>query len=428
MARKVGWRIVPLMTAAFFCSYLDRVNIGFAAVTMNKALGMSNSMFGVAAGAFAIGYIICGIPSTLMLHRVGARRWISFIMVAWAMCSAATAFVGNATQLLAMRLLLGAAEAGFIPGIIFYFSFWFTSHYRGRALSAFYSIGPLGLLIGGPLSSAALSLQGRLGLAGWQWLFIVEAVPTLILAVIVFVVMTDRPADATWLSPQDKQVLQQRLNVEHSAAPNARLVTSGESVFRDGRVWRLAFVYLAIGTSGIGAVFFLPLMIRTMGFSPFDTGLMAAIPGIAAGAALPLWGLWTDRSRRREWVVAAAGGAIAAGLLGAALLFPSRWALVPICLAMVGFYGGLAAFWTLPTEFLAAAGAASGIGLINVVGNLGNFTGPALLGAISDRTHSYPMGLNTLAVIATIGAAILIVNTRPHPREVQISASGGDGH
>jgi ACS family tartrate transporter-like MFS transporter len=407
-ARKVWWRIVPLMTAAFFFSYLDRVNIGFAAVTMNRALGFSNTVFGVGAGAFAIGYALFGVPSTLLLHRVGARRWISVMMIAWAVCSAATAFVTNFTELSGARLLLGIAEAGFTPGVIFYFGYWFPSEYRGRALSSFYFIGPLGLLIGGPLSSAVLSLDGFLGFAGWRWLFIVEAFPTLLLAVLVFWAMPDNPVDASWLSPTEKRRLGERLMGERRDVEGLLGEVSVWRTLMSTRVWVLAAVYLGVGTSGIGAVFFLPLMIRSMGFSILSTGFVAAAPGLAAALALPLWGIWTDRSRRRESVVAAACCAMSIGLLGTAVLLPSPWALASISIAMIGFYGCLAAFWTLPSAFLTGASAAAGIAFVNVVGNLGNFSGPAVLGAVSDLTRSYGAGLICLAVIAACAGATMI--------------------
>lgn len=407
--RKVWWHLLPLLTVVFFFSYLDRVNISFAAVTMNQALGLSNTVFGMASGAYSIGYVLFAIPSTLLVHKLGARRWISTIMAAWALCSAATAFVQTPAQLLLVRLALGVAEAGFIPGIILYFTEWFPSERRGRALSAFYCIGPLALLIGGPLSSALLSLDGHGGLAGWQWLFLLEALPTLVLAAIVFAVLPDRPANARWLSDLERTSLMTRLAAERACIETGDAGHHGplSRVIFQPRVLRLALVYLSIGTSGIGAVFFLPLMIRSMGYSVLNTGLVAALPGIAAAIALPFWGWWTDRARNPSAVVATACGAIALGLAGSALLMPSPFALLPLSLAMIGFYGCLAAFWALPSAFLVGAAAAVGIGFINLAGNIGNFTGPWLLGWISDRTHSYGAGLIGLAALAALAAGIL---------------------
>jgi len=418
MAKKIWLRIIPLITGVFFFSYLDRVNIGFAAVTMNRALGFSNAVFGAGAGAFAIGYALFGIPSTLILHRVGARLWISCMMIGWGVCSALTALVTTPMQLYVVRMALGLCEAGFIPGVIFYFTHWFPNQYRGRALSSFYSIGPLGLLIGGPASSALQSLNGAWGLAGWQWLFVVEALPTVFLAVAIYVLLVDRPSSAHWLSATEKQMLGDMLSSEHAGILSSKTAVSPWQGIRNARVWALAMVYLCIGTSGIGAVFFLPLMIKSMGFSVRTTGLLAGLPGIAAALALPLWGIWRDRSGRGELVVGFACCAIALGLSGAAVLMPSPWALLPISVAMMGFYGSLAAFWTVPSTFLVGASAAVGIGFINVVGNLGNFTGPALLGAAADQWGKYSTGLWLLAAIAATAVAILVAGADSRTKRV----------
>jgi ACS family tartrate transporter-like MFS transporter len=405
--RKVTWHIVPLMALVLLFNYLDKVNIGFAAVTMNKDLGFSNTVFGLAAGFFAIGYALFGVPSTLLLHRVGARRWISLIMVIWGLISAATAFVNSSRDMLIARFVLGAAEAGFTPGMIFYFSLWFPNRYRGRVLGAFLLIYPFSLVIGGPMSSALFSLDGWLGLHGWQWLFLIEALPTVALAGFVFALLNDKPADAAWLS------LKERAWLEHELAADAACIDPAGENSRVGRQWsdRRAWLLLAanmgLSTSGIGAYFFMPLIIKSMGFSAQNTGLLVALPGIAATILLPLWGIWADRARRRETVVAAACALIVLGLLGAAPLLPSVWAIIPLSLAMVGFFGGLVAFWTLPSQFFVGAGAAISIAIINVMGNLGTFTGPYLLGWLSDKTGTYEAGLLSLAAIAAATSLLL---------------------
>lgn len=403
-----AWRrIVPLLVAVLLCSYLDRVNIGFAAVEMNRALGFSNGVFGTAAGFFALGYVLFGIPSTLMLHRVGARRWISFIVIAWGICSGATAFITNAEELRVARFLLGAAEAGFAPGVILYFSCWFPSEYRGRVLGSFAFIQPVALIIGGPVSSSLLALGGVLGLAGWQWLLIVEALPTVVLAALVLRHLPDRPDTATWLPEANRNWLAERLAEERRRIEGTREVSSAWGVLRSGRVWALAVVGLAFSTSGTGTVFFMPLIIRSMGFSVLHTGLVAAIPGVVCTLSVPLWGLWADRARSREAVVAVAALVIGVGLAGTAALLPSAWALVPLCAAMMGYYGFVAAFWTLPSMFLSGARAAAGISFINIVANLGNFTGPSVLGRVTDLSSSYAMGLSCLAAVA-VGAAVIM--------------------
>lgn len=403
---RIWWRIVPLMAVAMLFAILDKVNLGFAALTMNQDLGLSNTAFGTAAGAFAIGYLLFGVPATLLLHRLGARRAISLMMLAWGLCSAATAFVTGPQELLVVRFLLGMAEAGFVPGAVVYFSYWFPSEYRGRVLGSLFFVQPVGLVVAGPVSSVLLSFDGSLGLAGWQWLFVLEALFTFLLVPLVFLRMTARPSEAHWLAAAQKEWLEARLALE-SRSEQLRTGLCGWRTLASGRVWALALVYLCIGTSGIGLVFFLPLTIKSIGFSVWNTGFLAAVPPAVAALTLPLWGIWTDRARSREAVVAVCCSAIVAGLLGAAASLPSAWALVPISLAMSGFFGCLAAFWTLPSRFLTGAAAAAGIAFINVTGNIGNFTGPALFGWMVDATRSYAAGLICLAASAAVAALVM---------------------
>jgi len=410
--RTIGRRIMPLLAPALFFAYLDRVNLGFAALTMNRDLQLTNTQFGTAAGCFAAGYVIAGIPSTLMLHRVGARRWISLTMLTWGLCSAATAFVTRPQELFSVRLLLGMAEAGLAPGIVVYLGRWLPSEYRGRMFGALFIINPLSQLIGSPLSSVLLAADGRLGLAGWQWLFIVEALPTLVLAAVVFAALADQPSEARWLSAEQAQWLNRRLAAQQLSVPASAGPGAGWRVLADKRVWMLAAIATGIGTSGIGTLIFLPLIIHSMGFSVWSTGFVAAAPAAVAAAALPLWGVWADRVRSREWVVAAGCGLIACGLLGTAVLLPSAWAIAPLCLAVAAFFGCLPAFWALPAAFLTGIGAAAGIALINVAGNLGQFAGPYLLGRLADLSHTHTSGLLCLAAIAAVAAALAAGQTQ----------------
>ena len=404
--KKVWRRSVPLLMICLLFNYLDKVNLGFAALTMNQELGFSNTVFGAGAGFFAIGYALFAIPSTLLLHRLGARRWMAIIILAWGLCSASTAFVTTPQQLFCVRLLLGMAEAGFTPGAILYFSYWFPSEYRGRVLGMFLLILPLGMIVGGPAASALFSLNGLFGLAGWQWLFIVEALPTLGLALAVLFLLTDRPDTARWLSFAEKDWLNERLASEQ---PNTRNGNSTWHAFTDARMWKLAIASLTMNTAGVGALIFLPLIVKSIGFSITHTGWIVALPGVFAGLTLPLWGIWADRARSREMVVTFACCTIAVGLAGAAASLPSIWAIAALCLAMVGLNGSLVAFWTLPSSFLTGASAAAGIAFINIAGNMGIFTGPYLLGWLADRTQSHSVGLTCLAVIAALAAAIMSV-------------------
>lgn len=398
-------RIVPPIGLAMLVAILDKVNLSFAALTMNADLGLSSTAFGMAAGAFSIGYVLAGLPLTLLLHRFGARRVIGGMMVAWACCSVATAFVTSPTQLLVTRLLIGMAEAGFAPGAVLYLSRWFPDEYRGRVLSSFFFIQPVGLVVAAPVSTALLLFSGA-GLAGWQWLFLVEGVSTLLFTVLIVSLLADRPAQARWLSETQREWLLARLA---TPAMTTGSEASGPAVLgavSSKRTWLLAAVYLGLGTSGIGPIFFLPLLIKSMGFANTSSGLLAAIPPLLAALLLPLWGGWTDRTSDRQWVVAAGAAALAGGLVTAAIALPSPWALAGICVAMSGFFGCLAAFWTLPSRFLGGASAAAGIAFINVTGNLGNFAGPALMGRLSDVTQSYAVGLMLLGALAALTAIL----------------------
>jgi ACS family tartrate transporter-like MFS transporter len=319
----------------------------------------------------------------------------------------ATAFVTRPEELLAVRCALGAAEAGFAPGVILYFNSWFPRNYQGRVLGGFFFIAPMSLIIGGPLSSVLLSWNGRAGLAGWQWLFIVEALPTLLLALAVFICVAEHPGKASWLTPGDSHWLEERMRSENGGNPESPNEDHALRALSNGPVWALAVVYLGISAAGAGAVFFMPLMIRTMGFSIWASGWVIALPAAMSALSLPLWGLWADRSTRRPIVVAIGCACVAMGLLGAALLLPSAWALLPISLSMVGFFGCLPAFWTLPSTLLRGASAATGIALINTVGSLGNLLGPTVLGRTLDLFGSYGVGLISLAAVAGFSATLL---------------------
>ena len=405
------WRhVVPLLALVLFLNYLDKVNIGFASLQMNRDLALSNTAFGVAAGLFAIGYAFAAIPSTLLLNRCGARRWVSLVMVIWGLCSAATAFVTTRSGLYLARVALGAAEAGFTPGVIFYLNSWFPSAYRGRALGSFLIILPIALVVGGPLSSVLLSVNGLLGLEGWQWLFLVEGLPSVVLAGLVFAFLADSPRTARWLSAGERMWLTQELAAEDRKISGSQSRARVRDALTQPRVLILAIAYHGIAASGTGAIIFLPLVIRSMGFSTSMTGIMAALPALVSALSLPLWGFWTDRAHDRSLVVAASCLAITTGLLGTAALFPAPLALAPLTLALVGFFGSVAPFWTLPSSMLTGAAAAAGIAAINVAGNLGSFSGPALFGWLADHLRSYTTGLVGMAMLAAAAGVLLVAS------------------
>jgi ACS family tartrate transporter-like MFS transporter len=406
---QVWWRIIPLLASALLLNYLDKANLSFAALQMNHALGLSNTAYGVAAGFFSIGFAVAAIPSTLALQRFGARRWMSLLMVAWGLCSAGTALVSNRQELVVARVILGVAEAGFSPGVLLYLTYWLPSEYRGRVLSSFLLILPAGLVIGGPISSGLLSWDGFLGLPGWKWLFLGEGLPTVVLACVVFRFLPDGPADACWLSQTQRDWLTGRL----AAQARSVAATQGHRVGWRGlaNVWvvSLAVTFLGMTTSGAAGNSFLPLVIHSMGFSVGHVGFVVAVPALLAMLSQPLWGVWTDRAQRPEIVVVVACLTHAVGLVGAAMLLPSAWALFPLSVAFVGYFGSVAPFWTLPPAFLTGASAAAGIAFITLAGNLGGLTGPSLMGWVSDATRSYAGGEIAAAAPLAVSATILVV-------------------
>jgi ACS family tartrate transporter-like MFS transporter len=412
---KIWWRLVPLISAGLLLNLIDRTNIAFAGLQMNAALRLSNSGFGLGAGFFAIGILLFGLPSTLLLERFGARRWIGGTLIAWGLLSGATAFVRDLQQLLIVRLLLGVAEAGFVPGVILYFSYWFPSAYRGRVLGAFIFMQPVALILGSPIC-AALVGHGVFGLAGWQFMLIAEALPTIILGLAIYRCLPSKPAEARWLSAAEHRWLEERLQSERRADPPKEAGGGVRRVLGMPRVWTMAAVYLAIVTSGTGLIFFIPLIIRSMAFSILETGFVAPLPWIAGALVMPLWGTWVDRVEDREIVVAASTGALALGLLFTALLLPSRWAIAPFTFAMVGLCGFLPTFWTVPYRILTGATIAAGIGFINVIGNSGNLIGPYLVGSLTDATGGYGGGLVGMAAFAAIGTFLLLAQRRINHR------------
>ena len=406
---RVWWRIVPLLAGALVLDVLDRSNLALAAVQMKQALGLSNAALGFAGGFVGIGYAVAAVPSTLALQRVGARRWMSLLMLVWGLCSAGTALVANRSELAFARILLGIAEAGFAPGLILYLTYWLPSEYRGRVLSSVLMFTSGVQVISGPLGSGLLSLDGLLGLAGWKWLFIAEGLPTVMLACVIFRFLPDRPADARWLTPEQRDWLTERLAAQSRNVDAAQSHRFGWRALRNVWVVLLGVVYLGMLTSGNVLGSFLPLIVRSMGFSVGHVGFVLALPPLLGMLSQPLWGAWSDRAQRREMVVVAGCLMQALGLCCAGALLPSPWALVPLTAAVVARLGTTAPFWTLPPAFLTGTSVAAGIALINLAGNFGGFTGPSLMGWASDATGSYGGGLIVGAAPVVVSAAILAV-------------------
>ncbi|HEY6927487.1 MAG TPA: MFS transporter [Steroidobacteraceae bacterium] len=422
---KVWWRIMPLLAGGLLLDYIDRSNIGLAALQMKQALGLSNTALGVAGGFVSIGYAAAAIPSTLALQRFGARRWMSLIMVVWGLCSAGTALVSNRQELAFARVLLGIAEAGFSPGLLLYVTYWLPSEYRGRVLSYILMVAALVAIISGPIASGLLSLDGLLGLAGWQWLFIAEGLPTVVLAFVMFRFLPDGPPDAHWLSQSQRQWLIERLATQSQSVASAQGNKVGWHALANVWVIILAVAFLGMTTSGGTSHSFLPLIVRSMGVSVAHVGFIVAIPYILVMLSQPLWGAWSDRARRREIVVVTGCAVHALGLVWAGALLPSPWALVPLTVAFIGYHGSVAPFWTLPPALLTGSSAAAGIALINLAGNLGGFTGPSLMGWVSDTTGSYGNGIIAGAAPVLISALILTLMAFRTARPVVVSPSGG---
>jgi ACS family tartrate transporter-like MFS transporter len=402
---KISWRVLPLIVVIYLVAYIDRTNVAFAAIGMNRDLGFSASVYGWGAGIFFIGYFIFEVPSNVILHRVGARVWIARIMITWGIVSGLMALVTGPKSFFAMRFLLGVAEAGFFPGVLLYFTYWFPSKYRARVVSALFLAVPVSNALAAALSGALLQLEGVAGLAGWQWMFILESLPAVLLAPVVLLRLTDRPAQATWLAPDERAWLATRLEDERRVTEGARAMTLFEAL-TDRRIAGLSLVYLTIVTSTYGITFFLPLMVKAHGLSNVATGLVTAVPYTFGAVGMLLWAYSSDRRGERRWHFMIAALLAAAGFVMAAFSGSLAISLVAISIAAIGLYGSKPVFWPVPSAFLSGTAAAGGIALINSVGNLGGFAGPYVIGWIRDSTQSYVAGLWFLAACALASAAL----------------------
>jgi MFS transporter, ACS family, tartrate transporter len=410
--RKVYFRLLPLLFLAYFICYLDRINVGFAALTMNKDLGFTATVYALAATAFFWGYCLFEVPSNIVLENVGARIWIARIMITWGLFSGATAFVTGATSFAGVRFFLGVCEAGFFPGMILYFTYWFPARYRGRVVGWFMTAIPVAIFLGGPISTSVLvGLDGLLGLAGWRWLFLCEAAPAVILGIVVLFYLTDRPAKAHWLDPHEREWLIAELAAERSAVEQVRVYTVLQSLL-NLRVLALAIIYLGIGTASLGLVLFLPQMIKQLGVSNLMTGFATSVPYIVGTIGMIICGYITDHMYERRWNLFFTCFAAAVGLFAAALLTGSFWTLAVIAVATIGFYGMKTSFWPLPSTFLSGTAAAAAIAGINSIGNLGGLIGPVAVGWLKDTTGSFEAGLFFLSGCALISAIVTVLAVR----------------
>jgi MFS family permease len=407
--RQVAWRLLPLLMLGYFCAALDRANVGMAALTMNQQLGFSNAVFGFGAGLFFFGYFLAEIPSNLILNTFGARRWFARILLTWGIISGLTAFVWNDWSFYSIRFLLGLAEAGFLPGVLVYLIWWFPAYYRSRMMGIFYSSGTISLIIGPPIGGLLLQLNGVLGLAGWQWLFLVEAAPPVIMCVVMWRLLTDKPTDATWLRPEQRIWLSERLASERAQREAVRKYSLGEA-FYNPKIWLLTLAYIGANISMFGLQIFLPLIVKGLGASTNMIGLISAVPFVFALVAMNYWARHSDLTGERTWHVAGAALLCAAGL-GACILIGVGHAVVTMMALIVAAMGAWAlctTFWALPSAMLTGAAAAGGLAMINAVANLGGWFGPWLFGLVKDATGSDNIALLCLALAPAVSALAVI--------------------
>ena len=417
---RLTWRLLPFLFLLYIVAYLDRINVGFAALQMQEQLKFSDRMYGLGAGMFFAGYFLFQVPSNLVLNRVGARRWIAILMIVWGVISSSMAAVETPRGFYILRFLLGSAEAGFFPGMILYLKSWFPETARARAVALFMTAGPLSGVLGGPLSGALLGLHHRGGLAGWQWLFLLEGLPAIVLGAVVYFRLADRPSEVTWLREEQCSWLIRTLENEKTASSadgsaDALTVFFIEVVLNP-RIWLLAFIYFGLNTCSYGISLWLPTLIHSWSASgSFFIGMVSAIPYLAAAGAMVLVGQHSDRTGERRWHVALLA------LTGAAALFIAAYAgslavsVAAISVAMLSVSSMVGPFWAMPTKFLQGTAAAAGIALINSIGNMGGFFGPAVIGSVRTSTGSFRGGFliagATLALCGCVAPLVQIART-----------------
>jgi MFS transporter, ACS family, tartrate transporter len=418
--RRVSWRLVPFLMLLYFIAYIDRVNIGFAALTMNRDLGFTASILGFGAGIFFWGYFLFEVPSNLILHKVGARVWIARVMVTWGIISAGMAFVSSERMFYVMRFLLGASEAGFFPGIILYLSYWFPKRHRAGMTAFFMAAAPLSTAIGSPISAGLLELNGVMGLAGWQWLFIVESVPAVLLGLVVLFYMTDRPEVAKWLPEEEKAWLVQEMAREQDEkGAGGSQAGDHHGVLRgmlDLRVLTLSLIYFGTSAGLYTLGIWSPKIIKELGVSSMTVGLLNAIPPSVSVLAMVLWARHSDRTGERSWHVILPCLMAAAGLVMAGTISGMVGLILALTLVNIGISCAKPPLWSMPTLFLSGPAAAAGIATINSLGNLGGFAGPAVIGWLKDVTGSFAGGLYFVAGLLVVSAVLTWVLSRMSAR------------
>jgi D-galactonate transporter len=408
---RAAWRFMPLLFVCYIVAYLDRVNVGFAKLQMVNDLHFSEATYGLGAGLFFVGYWFCEVPSNLLLHKLGARRWVARIMVTWAILSMMTAWVTTPLMFYMVRFFLGVAEAGFFPGIVLYLTYWFPSHRRGKMIAILMAGNPVAGIVGGPISGLIMhTMNGFAGHYGWQWLYILEALPAIVLGVLIFVFLDDRVKDAKWLTDEQKALIQREVDGDEAVRTHSSLA----SVFRSAKVWLLCLILFGIVMGSYAIGFWQPTIIKSSGVDdPFIIGLLSVIPYVFALIAMILVGRSADRHRERRWhlvipILVAASGFFLCAIGGKSLPI----SMAGLTLAAVGVICALPMFWALPTSFLSGTGAAAGIAFINSTGNLAGFFSPTIIGWLRTETHSLTSGLY-LIVGSMVASALLVLIFMP---------------
>jgi ACS family tartrate transporter-like MFS transporter len=414
---KLLWRLLPFLFLLYIVAFLDRINVGFAALQMQKQLGLNDKVYGLAASIFFAGYFFFQLPSNLMLARIGARRWITVIMIAWGLISCSMALVSTPREFYALRFLLGVAEAGFFPGMILYLRNWFPRSARARAVAWFMTANPLAGVIGGPISGALLGMR-QLGIAGWQWLFVLEGLPAVVLAVVVFHSLKDRPQEATWLPSEQKLWLVATLDREREQQAK---ITGGDvwSAFVNWRIWLLTVVFFGLTTSGYGIVLWLPNFIHSLSTAGnFGIGVISVIPYAAAAIGMVLVGMHSDKTGERRWHLAGSALTAAAALLVAAYTHSIVPALAAVSVGLMATFSMQGPFWATATSLLTGTAAAAGIALINSFGNLGGFFGPYIIGAKRSSGGGFRGGM--LIIAGFLALAAFLASVIQPPRETSV--------
>ncbi|HLH86996.1 MAG TPA: MFS transporter [Xanthobacteraceae bacterium] len=415
---RVGWRCVPVLLIAYVTAYIDRVNVGFAAITATKDLGMSPEVFGFGAGLFFVAYLLFETPSNYLMERIGARIWLGRIMICCGLVAAAMVFVNSATWFYVARFVLGAVEAGLFPGVMLYLTYWFPKRYRARYVSMF-AIGiPLASVVGAPISGLLLGLDGVLGFKGWQWLYILEAIPALIIGVLIWAMLTDTPEQARWLEPEERDFIRRTLEREKAehpdTAPKLNLLQSLRLLL-DRRVIILSIVFFGTGLPSYGLALWLPQIVKSFGLTNVVTGFVSAIPFLCGAIAMVYWARRSDAARERIWHTAIAGIVAAAGMTACYWIASPVITMIALSVSAIGTFGIKGPFLSAISESFSDKTAAVGIAMVVSIGNLSGFAAPWMIGAIKQHTGAFPPALLAVGICTFVGALAIFLHQRPEP-------------